>query len=157
MEKRNIYGRLINNNNNNIFNFNKNQFSPGINNRFTPKPKAVNKITNINKKPILNNSSLPYSLPPINSTNSINSDISRIQKKKRVASNSMDNKIVNNIPMNKIKKMLNNNNLKNNPTNLSQKQLKKESNENNLIINSLSDYRLPIQFKDITYDTLREK
>ena len=83
--------------------------------------------------------------------------IMHIKIVKRVASNSMDNKIVNNIPMNKIKKMLNNNNLKNNPSNLSQKQLKKESNENNLIINSLSDYRLPIQFKDITYDTLREK
>ena len=153
-----MYGRLINNNNNiNKFNNNNINFNQGINNRFTPKPKPVNKIKNISKKPNVNNSSFPYSLPPINSTNSVNSDISRISKKKRVVSNSMDNKIPNNIPMNKINKMLINNNLKNNPSNLSQQQIKKEPKENNLIINSLSDYRLPMHFKDITYDKLREK
>ena len=100
---------------------------------------------------------MPYSLPPINSTNSINSDISKIPRKKRVVSNSMDNKIVNNIPKDKINKILFNNNLKNNPSNLSQNQIQKEPKENNLIINSLSDFRLPNHLKDITYDSLREK
>ena len=152
-----MYGRLINNNNNiNKFIFNKINFIQGINNRFTPKPKPVNKITNISKKSNINNS-LPYSLPPINNTNSINSDITGIPKKKRVVSNSMDNKIPSNIPINKINKMLINNNLKNNSSNLSQQQIKKEPKKNNLTINSLSDFRLPMQFKDITYDALRDK
>ena len=51
MQKRNMYERLVNNNNK--FNINNKVFNPGINKRITPKPKTnVNQINNIKKKPI---------------------------------------------------------------------------------------------------------
>lgn len=91
----------------------------------------------------------------------INPIFPKVNNKKRHASSSMDNKIESNIRKNNVNvNMINiDNRLKNKQLHQSPNKIIQEPKENisNLIINSLSDYRLPNSFKDITFDALQRK
>jgi len=147
MQKKIIYQSYKINNNNQAFN-------KGINSINSQNIKKQNVKTEI--KPAIKNINMKNQEFP-----KINPIFPKINNKKRHASSSMDNKIESNIRKNNVNvNMINiDNRLKNKQLHQSPNKIIQEPKENinNLIINSLSDYRLPYSFKDITFDALQKK
>jgi hypothetical protein len=89
----------------------------------------------------------------------INPIVPKLPINKRHASRSMDNKIQNNVRINKVNiNMVNaDNKIKNRQLIQSPNKIKQEPKENNFKINPLNNYRLPNDFRDITFDSLKKE
>ena len=135
--------------------YNINYNNPGFN-------KEVNYHYNQNKPKV--RTEIKQTKKNVNKINSefprINPNVPKLPINKRHASSSMDNKIQKNIRTNKINiDMVNpDNKLKNKQLNQSPNKIEQEPKENiNLMINPINNYRLPKEFKDITFDTFKSK